>query len=44
MSRNKRVVLNAGQSIVVELTDERIIPAGGLAVVGAILGQSDFIK
>ena len=44
MSRNKRVVLNAGQNIVVELTDERIIPAGGLAVVGAILGKSDFIK
>jgi hypothetical protein len=36
--------LNAGQNIVVELTDERIIPAGGLAVVGAILGKSDFIK
>ena len=44
MSRNKRVVLNAGQNIVVEFTDERIIPAGGLAVVGAILGKSDFIK
>lgn len=44
MSRNKRVILNAGQNIVVELTDERIIPAGGLAVVGAILGKSDFIK
>ena len=36
--------MNAGQNIVVELTDERIIPAGGLAVVGAILGKSDFIK
>ena len=44
MSRNKRVILNAGQNIVVEFTDERIIPAGGLAVVGAILGKSDFIK
>ena len=26
------------------MNDERIIPAGGLAVVGAILGKSDFIK
>ena len=34
----------ANNNIVVEYTNERIIPAGGLAVVGAILGKSDFIK
>ena len=44
MSEKKKVKLNAGQNIIVEFTDERIIPAGGLAVVGALLGKSDFIK
>lgn len=44
MSGTRRAILNAGQKIVVEFTDERIIPVGGLAVVGAILGKSDFIK
>ena len=44
MSGTRRAILNAGQKIVVEFTDERIIPAGVLAVVGAILGKSDFIK
>ena len=34
----------ANNNIVVEYTNERIIPAGGLAVVGAILGKSDFTK
>ena len=33
-----------GKNIIVELTNERIIPSGGLAVVGAILGKSDFVK
>lgn len=28
----------------IEFTNERIIPSGGLAVVGAILGKSDFVK
>lgn len=32
------------RKIRVELTDERIIPSGGLAVVGSILGKSDFVK
>ena len=32
------------RSIRVEFTNERIIPSGGLAVVGAILGKSDFVK
>lgn len=30
--------------IKVEFSNERIIPAGGLAVVGAIFGKSDFVK
>ena len=30
--------------IVVEFTNKRIISASGLAVVGAILGRSDFVK
>lgn len=29
---------------IVEFTNERIIPASGLAVVGALLEKSDFIK
>ena len=29
-----------GKNIIVELTNERIIPSGGLAVVGAILGKA----
>lgn len=28
----------------IEFTNERIVPASGLAVVGAILGKSDFVK
>ena len=44
MSAKRRATLRSNQSIVVEFTDERIIPAGGIAVVGAILGKSDFIK
>jgi len=32
------------KNIVVGFTNERIIPSGGLAVVGAILGKSDFVK
>lgn len=31
-------------NIKIELTNERIISASGLAVVGAILGKSDFVK
>ena len=44
MNDNRRVTLNTNQNIVIEFTDERIIPASGLAVVGAVLGKSDFIK
>jgi transposase DDE domain len=43
MKKNRRMTL-ANNNIVVEYTNERIIPAGGLAVVGAILGKSDFTK
>lgn len=32
------------KTIKIEFTNERIIPASGLAVVGAILGKSDFVK
>ena len=44
MNKNRRLTINTTQNIVVELTDERIIPAGGLAAVGALLGKCDFIK
>ena len=36
--------MNTNPNIIVEFTDERIIPASGLAVVGALLGKSDFAK
>ena len=44
MNNNHRITLNTNKNIIVELTNERIIPASGLAVVGALLGKSDFIK
>ncbi len=44
MNKNCRLTINTNQNIVVEFTNERIIPAGGLAVVGALLGKCDFIK
>ena len=44
MSNNRRVTLKGNQNIIVEFTNERIIPAGGLSVVGALLGKSDFVK
>ena len=44
MNKNRRLIINTNQNIAVEFTDERIIPAGGLAVVGALLGKCDFIK
>lgn len=31
-------------NIKIKFNNERIIPASGLAIVGAILGKSDFIK
>ena len=44
MNNNHWITLNTNKNIIVEFTNERIIPASGLAVVGAILGKSDFIK
>ena len=44
MNNNRRFTLNTNQNIIVEFTDEHIIPASGLAVVGALLGKSDFAK
>ena len=44
MNNNHRITLNTNKNIIVEFTNERIIPASGLAVVGALRGKSDFIK
>lgn len=44
MNNNHRITLNNNKNIIVEFTNERIIPASGLAVVGALLGKSGFIK
>ena len=41
MNNNHRITLNTNKNIIVEFTNERIIPASGLAVVGALLGKSD---
>ena len=43
MKNNCRMTL-ANNNIVVKYTNERIIPTSRLAVVGAILGKSDFTK
>ena len=44
MNNNHRITLNTNKNIIVEFTNERIIPASGLTVVGALLGKSGFIK
>ena len=44
MNKNQRITLNTNKNIIIEFTDERIIPASGLAVVDAVLGKSNFIK
>ena len=44
MNNNHRITLNTNKNIIVEFTNERIIPASDLAVVGALLGKSGFIK
>lgn len=44
MNNNRKITLGADQNIILEFTDERIIPASGLAVVGALLGKSGFAK
>ena len=43
MNNNHRITLNTHQNIIVEFTNERIIPASGLAVAGALLGKSDYV-
>lgn len=44
INNNHRITLNTNKNIIVEFTNERIIPASGLAVVGTLLGKSNFIK
>ena len=44
MNNNHRITLNTNKNIIIEFTNERIIPASGLAVVGDSLEKSDFIK
>jgi hypothetical protein len=44
INNNHRITLNTNKNIIVEFTNERIIPASGLAVVGVPLGKSDFVK
>ena len=44
MNNNHRITLNTNKNIIIEFTNERIIPASGLTVVGALLGKSGFIK
>ena len=43
MNNNHRITRNTNKNIIVEFTNERIIPASGLAVVGALLGKSDYV-
>ena len=44
MNNNHRITLNTNKNIIVEFTNERIIPASDLTAVGALLGKSGFIK
>ena len=41
MNNNYRITLNPNKNIIVEFTNERIIPASGLDVVGALFEKSD---
>ena len=43
MNYNHHITLE-NSNIIVKYTNERIIPASGLAVVGALLGKSNFTK
>lgn len=43
MNYNRHITLD-NSNIIVKYTNERIIPASGLAVVGALLGKSNFTK
>lgn len=44
MNNSRKVTLGANKDIILEFTDERIIPASGPAVVGSLFGKSDFAK
>ena len=44
INKNHQIILNTNKNIIIKFTDERIIPASGLSVVGAILIKNDFIK
>lgn len=44
MNNNHRITLNTNKNIIVEFTNECIIPDSGLAVVVVLLGKSAFIK
>ena len=43
MNHNRHITLE-NSNIIVKYTNERIIPASGLAVVGALLSKSNFTK
>ena len=43
MNNNRHITLE-NSNIIVKYTNERIIPASCLAVVGALLGKSNFTK
>ena len=43
MNHNRHITLE-NSNIIVKYTNERIIPACGLAVVGALLGKSNFTQ
>ena len=43
MNHNRHIILE-NSNIIVKYTNERVIPASGLAVVGALLGKSNFTK
>ena len=40
MNNNHRITLNTNKNIIIEFTNERIIPASGLAVVGDSLEKA----
>ena len=44
MNNYRSFTLNTNQNIIVEFTDERIIPDSGLAVVDALFGKNNFFQ
>ena len=43
MNHNRHITLE-NSNVIIKYTNERIIPASGLAVAGALLGKSNFTK